>query len=127
MSDAKKALLSGLATGAVIAVLVFALGQSRGYTFLRCLCDGTFVAAVMLLGVGGIKGLRNKGAFDIMGYGVKQTVETFIPMLKRGEKEDLYAYRERKEAERKPASGLLKAGLIYLAISVLVLVIYYSA
>lgn len=118
-------LISSLAIGAVIAILVFILGLSRDQAITRCICDACFVAAVALLGIGGLKGIRNKGAFDIMGYGLKSTVETFIPMLRRGEKEDIYAYQERKEAERKPAHGLLAAGVIYLIISLAALVIYY--
>lgn len=118
-------ILSSLLLGAVIAVLVFILGRSRDQSVLRCICDATFVPAVFLLGIGGIKGLRNKGAFDIIGYGVKSTVETFIPALKRDQKEDIYAYQERKETERKPAFGLLAAGAIYLAASLAALVVYY--
>lgn len=124
MSDRKKDLLWNLAVGAVIAVLVYLLDTSRGNAFLHSLCDGTFVAAVMLLGIGGIKGIRNKGAFDVMGFGVKSTVETFLPFLQRGEKEDPIAYRERKEAERKPAGGMLIAGIVYFVVSVIVLVFY---
>ena len=131
MSERTKSFLYSLLFGAVIAVGVFLLGCSRFMgdgagvkTLLRCLCDAAFVPAVILLGVGGIKAMRNKGLFDVVGYGLSSTVQLFIPALKRQEKEDLYQYRERKEASRKPADGMMLAGVAYLAASALLLVIY---
>ena len=125
MTEKKKDFLINLASGGVIAVLVFILGTSRGYETTRNLCDAAFVTAALMLGLGGLKAIRNQGIFDVMGFGVKSTVELFIPILKRGEKEDLYAYRERKESERKSAVGMLMAGAVYLVLSVILLIIYF--
>ena len=124
MSERARNYLVDMIFGAVIAALVFALDYSRSYVILRCICDGLFVASVMLLGIGGLKAVRNKGAFDIMGYSMKSTVELFIPMLRRGEKEDIFAYRERKEESRKPADALLLSGVTYLALSGVALILY---
>lgn len=125
MSERRKDFLYNLLFGGIIAAAVFVLNYNRGYLLMRCICDAFFVAAVLLLGVGGIKGVRNKGAFDIMGYGVKSTLELIIPMLRKNEKEDLYGYRERKEADRKSAGGMLLAGVVYLGLSVIALILYY--
>ena len=125
MSEKKKDFLYNMLAGAVIAVLVFALGVSREYEITRCVCDGLFVAAVLLIGIGGLKGIRNKGVFDVAGYGIKSAIE-IIPMFRRDEKETIGQYRDRKASERKGASGMLLAGVIYLALSFAALGVYYA-
>ena len=124
MSDRMRNYLLNMIIGAVVAVLVSILDYSRGYAILHCICDGTFVAAVLLLGLGVLRAITNKGMFDVLGYSMKSTVELFIPMLKRGEKEDIFTYRERKEASRKSADGLLLSGVTYLALSGVALILY---
>lgn len=135
MTDSMKNFLISLAYGGAIVVLAFAIsyGQRDNFmfdkgsvdVFLHCLCDGLFVAAVMLLGTGGLKAVRNQGVFDVMGFGMKSVIEWTIPMLRREEKEDLQAYRERKEAVRKSAKSLLLAGAAYLVLAVICLPVYY--
>ena len=127
MSARLREFLINLAVGAVITGAVFALNLSREYGVLRSLCDGFFVAAVLLLGTGGIKAARNKGIFDVSGFGLRHVVDMTIPALRREEKEDLHQYRERKALERKSSVGLLLAGGVYLALSVIVLIIYELA
>ena len=125
MSEKKKDFLFNLIAGAVVAVLVFALGMSRGYEITRCVCDGFFVAAVMLIGIGGLKGVRNKGVFDVTGYGIKSAIDA-IPIFHHSEKEDIEQYRQRKAKERRGASGMLLAGAVYLILSIAALGIYYA-
>ena len=127
MSDRIREFLILLAVGAAIAAAVLALNLSREYGALRSLCDGLFVAAVLLLGVGGIKAARNKGTFDVAGFGLRHVVDMSIPVLRREEKEDLQQYRERKALERKSSASLLLAGGVYLVLSVIALVIYELA
>lgn len=124
MSEKKKGFLTCLAVGAVLAAAVCALNVSRDYGWSRSICDGLFVAAVMLLGVGSIRSINNRGAFDVAGYGLRMAVELAIPALRREEKEDIHQYRERKEGERKSPAGLLLAGVVYLVLSLGALVIY---
>lgn len=124
MSERKKRFLIDLGIGAILAGVIFLTEYLRARTLLVSLCNCFFVTAVLFLGIGGIKGVRNKGGFDVVGYGVKSTVETFIPFLRRHEKETFMDYRDRKEASRKPADGLLFAGAVYLALSGIAQVIY---
>ena len=127
MSGKVRELLIYLAAGAAVTAAVFALNLSREYGVPRSLCDGLFVAAVLLLGVGGIKAARNKGTFDVAGFGLRHVVDMSIPVLRREEKEDLQQYRERKALERKSSASLLLAGGVYLVLSVIALVIYELA
>lgn len=124
MSERKKDFLLNLAAGGVLAVVMLIIELARGRDILTSLCNCFSVPAVFLLGIGGIKGIRNKGAFDVMGFGLKSTVETFIPMLRKNEKETFMDYRERKESSRRSSRGLLLAGAVYLAISVVLLIVY---
>lgn len=118
-----------ICSGAVIATAVAILGWTRGHSLLRVLCDGCFVAAVMLLGSGGLKFARNQGTFDMMTYSLKSVFHLHYPFSKMNSpleerEEDFMDYKERKRAARKPASELLWSGLAYLAASAVFLVIY---
>ena len=124
MKVQKNALLSSLALGAAVAVAVCALNMSREYGWARSVCDGAFVAAVLLLGMGSLRLARNKGTFDVAGYGLKYAIELALPVLRHGEKEDLYQYRERKAQERKPSTEMLLAGAVFLAASFVALAVY---
>ena len=84
MSDKVRDLLINLAIGAAVSAAVFALNMSREYGVLRCVCDGFFVAAVFLLGIGGIKAVRNSGSFDVAGFGLRHVVNITVPALRRG-------------------------------------------
>lgn len=126
MNEKYKAFLVNLACGVPVTALVFWINVKQGYPFLHCLCNGLFVAAVLLLGVGGLRGVRNKGAFDVAGFGLSSIVRISLPFLGGDKEEDIYEYRQRKAEKRKGGSGLLAAGAIYLALSVIVLCLYYT-
>ena len=127
MSEKTRDFLINLGVGAAVSVAVFALNMSREFGALRSLCDGFFVAAVFLLGIGAIKAARNNGTFDVAGYGIRHVIDITIPAFRRGEKEDMRQYQERKAMERKSSVGMLLAGLVYLALAVVALVIYEVA
>lgn len=122
--------------GAAIAVAVCALNVGRGYGWIRSVCDGLFVASVMLLGMGGIRAVGNRGAFDVAGYGLHMVLEVAMPFLRRtedrdheeeghsGEQEDIHQYRARREAQRRSPAGLLLAGGVYFILSLAALAIY---
>lgn len=142
MSQKKKVFLINLIAGLAVAVAVFLYGLSMplsdGRTelqtgdYLRCIADGFTVSAVMLLGVGGIKFVRNKGAFDVLGYGMTTAVHMFLPMMKPhdrlGDREEAFLdYRERKEKTRKGASGELMAGAVHMVLALVFIAVYYLA
>ena len=83
MRGIRKAFLTCLVLGAVLGAAVCALNVSRDYGWSRSVCDGLFVAAVMLLGAGSIRAVYNRGAFDVAGYGLRLAVELAIPALRR--------------------------------------------
>ena len=82
----------------------------------------------MLLGSAGLTWCRNRGAFDLLTYGVTSVFHTHVPGASighaRDEKEDFITYRDRKAASRKPPFGTLWVGLALTALSVVLVVIY---
>lgn len=129
MKERTKGILVTLVVGAGIAAAVMALNWSRDVGFLQKLCDGLFVAAVMLLGSGGLKFFRNQGVFDMMSFGIAQTYYTMFPSAKMNlpeerQKEDLYEYQQRKRKERKSPAELLIAGAVFLALSLIAFGLY---
>ncbi len=123
MKEKQKDLLINFCIGAGISVAVFFLGFSRNYSILRCLCDAFFVSGVMLTGVGGLRFFRNKGAFDIAGYGVSSVFHLVFPAAGH-EREDFYDYRQRKAEKRKGAGPLLFTGAAFLVLSFLAYGLY---
>ena len=122
MDEKRKRFIVDLIVGAVIAVLVIVFTAKRDYSVIHLLCDGCFVAAVLLLGTGGLKFLRNEGMFDIFAYSIKSVFQIHYPLTKmksplEDKKEGYAEYKDRKKAQRKPPHDLLWAGLVYLALA----------
>ena len=128
MSEKRKSILICLIIGAVICALVVAINWKMEQHILRRLSDCTFVAAVMLLGSGGLKFARNQGTFDIMSYGLKSAFQIHFPFSKMDKplsarQESFADYKERKRQKRKGASDLFWAGLVSIVFTVLYSVI----
>ncbi len=119
--------ISAFIAGALIAVAVFALGMSRANGVLRSVCDGFFVAGGLLLGVGALKWVRNRGAFDTVSYSVSSTFRTHLPGAAGRERETIYDYRERKEKSRRPSLPVLLAGAVYMLLSIIALAVFHIA
>lgn len=129
MDEKRKSVLVCLIIGAAICALVMAINWQFEQHILRRLSDCTFVAAVVLLGSGGLKFARNQGTFDIMSYGLKSAFQIHFPFSKMDKplsarQESFADYKERKRQKRKGASDLLWSGLVYLVLAILFTVLY---
>lgn len=124
---AKSILKSGIFAIAVGALVFFTNPQGSGDLFRR-ICDAFFTPGALLLGSAGLTWCRNRGAFDLLTYGVTSVFHTHVPGASighaRDEKEDFLTYRDRKAASRKPPFGTLWVGLALTALSVVLVVIY---
>ena len=123
-----KSFLIAMAVGAVIAVLTYLLTGSYGRSPVHRLCDGFFVAAVFLIGSGGLMFVSNYGLFDIFGYGFRSIFGIHMPwVVSEGKKEESFAqYRERKHEQQKPPWALLLSGCVYLVLASVMLIAFYS-
>ena len=113
MTDLKKGVLIYTVLGGLIAVGVIVLNAIRyDYVLTHLLCDGFFVAAVVLLGFGGLKFTRNQGVFDMFSYSISNVFTLHYPFTKMNSpfeerQESFVDYKERKRAKRKSAAELL--------------------
>ena len=123
----KSILKSGIFAIAVGALVFFTNPQGSGDLFRRS-CDAFFTPGALLLGSAGLTWCRNRGAFDLLTYGITSVFHTHVPGASighaRDEKEDFLTYRDRKAASRKPPCGTLWLGLVLTALSVVLVVIY---
>ena len=128
MTERTKSILkSGIFAIAVGALVFFTNPQGSGDLFRR-ICDAFFTPGALLLGSAGLTWCRNRGAFDLLTYGITSVFHTHVPGASighaRDEKEDFITYRDRKAASRKPPFGTLWVGLALTALSVVLVVIY---
>lgn len=123
-----KDFLVPLITGAVVAAAVCAASKDHG--IVHMLCDGFFVAGVVVLGFGGLQFSANKGMFDIFSFGVKKVLDVHWPGITQSteeERREQYVdYTLRKRAARKSPKGTVVAGCVYMALAAVMLAIYVA-
>jgi hypothetical protein len=125
MSEKRKKILTNLNLGLLVAVTVFIVRRDNGFPLVHQLCDCCFVAGILLLGLGGLTVARNAGTFDMMAYGLSSALRMSLPWIVKEKKDaDFVAYQERKREERKPATEMLIAGAVYMALALILLIIY---
>lgn len=128
MKTTRKDLVLSFVVGILIASFVFAFSADRGYTLFHRLSDGCFTAGILLCGTGGLFFCANKGAFNLLGYGISRGGKLITGWGKDPADEGRDAYynycMRQAEKEPKPFGHLLIGGTVYLAAAVLFLVIY---
>ena len=96
----------------------------------RYLSDGCFVVGFMMSGIGALTWISTTGFFDIMSYGVQYGVRALVGLFGGNRKpmnKDFYEYKLEKEERRgKTVYSVLVCGLIFVALSVIFLKVYYG-
>ena len=130
MQQKKKDFATGILIGLSILTVMLVSNPQHVDSILWRLCDGFFVAAVMVMGFGGLMHARNKGIFDMMEYSVSSVFRLKFPGFSIGrareDEEDFIAFRDRKASVRRSASGFLISGGIYMILAVLFMILYYT-
>lgn len=126
MSENQKSILVDLLLGLAIAVALFFWKSDTEYALLHLLSDCTFVPAVVLLGMGGLRLCVNSGSMDMLGYGFSTLRNNMrnIGKIDGGPKETYYEYSQRVADERKPCGHYLIAGAVFLVAAIGFLVAY---
>ena len=126
MSENQKSILVDLLLGLCIAVAIFFWKSGTEYALLHLLSDCTFVPAVVLLGMGGLRLCTNSGSLDMLGYGFSTLRNNLrnIGKIDGGPKETYYEYSQRVADERKPCGHYLIAGAVFLVAAIGFLVAY---
>lgn len=129
MTDNGKRFIIDLAIGLALAGLVAWLRglftAVTGAEITSALCDGFFVSAVLTGGLGILKYVKSQGFFDAAFFGLRKVFQLKWQSL--GDwREDYYDYRQKKTQSRSSARPQLLAGAVYLALSLIALVIYWT-
>ncbi|MBR3750404.1 MAG: DUF3899 domain-containing protein [Clostridia bacterium] len=114
----------GLAVALGIMALkgIFTLTEAKAV--LHTVCDGFFIAGVILAGMAGLSYCGNEGTFDMLFFGVKQVVRTFSQKdLSKG-RQTFYDYRKQRMENPKPVLYILLIGLAFILIAGIILLIY---
>ena len=94
----------------------------------QTLSDSTLATGVILFGVGLLTFCGNHGAFDIIGFGLKNGLARLIPGLGTRVGKKTYAEYKEERAERKKSFGfLLLVGIFFLVLAVGFVILYMTA
>lgn len=116
----------------IASLITFAVFWSKGFftdspaVNVQILSDGFFVSGILLTLFAGLMFISSEGALIGIGFVLRNVVQAFIPMGRRHH--ELYAqYRERKlgELKKKGDHCILFTGLFFLAIGIILTVIWY--
>lgn len=119
-----------LCVGLVLALVVCAIGgffQEDAKENIRLLHDAFFSVGALLVLFFGLLYVSSEGAFLGIGYALSWTIKTFIPFGRKTQ--ETYAqYRERKLGKQKKKGNacVFFIGLLFIAISIVFLIIWYQ-
>lgn len=117
-----------LLVGFAIFAAVLIMDLTRGNSVIRSLCDGFFVAGMLVMGMSGLMFAGNEGVFDIFGFGISHLFTTRWPGLSTmpddHRKEKYVDYKARKRKNPSKPLPVLLAGAIYMVLAVLMLAVY---
>ena len=117
----------------VASLIALAVFWSKGFfghglaVDIQILSDGFFVSGILLVLFAGMMYISSEGALLGVGYMLKNAFLAFIPGG-RSRQELFKDYRERKMQELKKSADrcVLVVGLIFLAVGVVLTVIWYT-
>lgn len=114
--------------GLVVAtILIFARGIIEAEdlnTATKIFCDAFFVPGAILCCVGLLVVISNGGFFDIFGYGFILFISVFQKDVKKRKYKDYVEYKKVKNENRPNLYFVLIVGTVFIAISVVFLIIY---
>ena len=100
-------------------------GMTETARVMRVLCDGAFLAAVLLCGCGLLVMVANNGIFDTISYASRTILSYFIPSPGPGRNPETFAeYRQRKHQKPGSFGFMVLAGSIYLTMAFIFLLIF---
>lgn len=132
MKKSLKYLISAAVGLGIVAIVIISkniFGQTSANDVMHILCDAFFASGVCLSCAGLIVFAANGGAFDMLAYGVQFLFFMIGDVLSGGnikrKHKDFYEYKKSKEDRHHSMSFLLVVGLIFIALSLIFLGLYY--
>ncbi len=123
--------LVGLLLGVVVLMTEDISSAETTSDLLRILTDAFTVPGVLLMGAAGLVFASERGAFDVLGYGLHNAVGRFVPGASNlGREESFYDYLERKRDEKSKKGPslvpcLFFTGLAFFLVSLVLLAVYF--
>ena len=93
---------------------------------MHILCDSFFVPGILLLGFGLLIIASNGGTFDMLIYGTKKFFNMFRKNPTKQLEETFYDYRTAKSENKMECLHFIIVGLVFIAISVIFLLLWYE-
>ncbi len=93
------------------------------------LCDAFTIPGILLIMAAGLVFVSNNGALDAMGFLLSRLASVFIPGIAASQKHERYGdyvARKREKGGIKGYSFLPITGAVFLAVGVILTVIYYG-
>ena len=100
--------------------------QASTSEVMHILCDSFFVPGVVLLGFGLLVVASNGGTFDMLIYGTKKFFNMFRKNPTKRLQETFYDYRTAKSENKMSFLHLIVVGLVFIAISIIFLLLWYE-
>lgn len=128
----KKLLVYGISAFVGVAIVVISIcakqiwAQPSTVEVMRILSDSCFLSGILLAGLGLLIVASNGGAFDMLAYAVRVFFLRFKRDINKRKYKDFYEYREEKKGEKRSMAFLLIVGLVFIALAILFLVLYYN-
>ena len=116
----------GLAFSALIIFSKDIFNQESTTEVMKILCDGFFVPGVVILGFGLLVVASNGGTFDMIVYGTKKFFDLFRRNAYKRVNETFYEYKKAKSDKKIEFLYMIITGLVFIAISIIFLVLYYN-
>lgn len=111
-------LICAAAALAICAAVVLYERSYADWSLARMICDGFFVAGVVLAGLGALAWVANFGGFTALGYGWYLLVRKLSASRARFEERLSYLeYVRQRREKRKDPTCILGTGLICLAVA----------
>ena len=122
-----------LITSCVALLIVVLIGWARdgfveenAQALAQIWCDAFFASGAFFVCAGLIVVASNGGVFDMLGYAVTLLWYTFKSSKVERKYKTFYDYREARKDRKRSVSYILIVGLVLVAVSVILLIVYDS-
>ena len=114
---------TGLAAALYVAFIRCIFSETNPSQIFAILSDSFTVPGVLLTGIGGLMFVSNEGGFDALSYGITSFIDLFRKE-KKNKYKTFYDYKEEKASKTLPVSFVLISGLIFMALAIIMLLLY---
>lgn len=117
----------GIVAVLLVGVLKGLFRETDAVTIVRILSDGFTLVGILWICFGCLTLLNKAGAFDGLGYSFQSMVRVWRNRMKEeGKPNSYYEYKQAADKKRKRAWHLIIVGAAFLAVAIVLVIIYSS-